>query len=1171
MLIRNSLSGILFSLLISTFVQAEPMAILRDNCIRCHSKEKRKGGLLLTNRHDAMTGGDSGMAINLDEPEKSLLLELLEEDADPHMPPKKQLSEKEINSLKVWIENGAEWDAALLESIPEKQEVTLQKLPPSRQASHVVKMAPDGETYAVGFGKEVEVHKLGETSQKLIRTLSGHNSSIHSLAWSQDGKLLAAGSFRHVIVWNVESGEPIKSIEEDLQGRISALAFLNDGQRLVIADSLPTELGQLHFYRTMQWAKIQSARAHTDSIFSLSVSSDGKLFASTSADKLARLWSAESLLPIGNLEGHTDYVLAAAFSPDSKRIATSSADHSTKVWNVSTFNEDLNFSPRNSRHDTTGVFWIYDPAKEEPTNKDNWLITVSDDNIPRNYTALNDHAGAQTNNGAKERAYPAVGANGHTSVAWSPIHKRILITDGAGQMYIIDSKGKAWIPQKAKEEQSQDEPKPEVSAPPKPTISFLNDILPILSRVGCDEGSCHAKQGGQNGFQLSIFAYDTKADHHELTYASRGRRIFHAAPDQSLILRKATEAISHEGGQRFTKNSPFYKTIRTWIEQGAPYSVPDEPRLTSLTITPSHGQYKKGDQQALKVIAHYSDDSQRDVTHMSHYQSNDSGVASINEDGLIQLGQHTGEGIIIVRYMDQVDVVRVTIPNESKLPDSSYVDLPIYNEIDRLNYERHKQLGLLISNKCSDSEFIRRATLDTTGKLPSVETVKNFLDDPSSDKRTKYIDQLLGDPEWADYWATVFNDLLRPNTQRVGVKPVYLLDHWIRRKLRQNTPWDEFVTELLTATGSSHEYGPVAFFRDKREPHTAGAFTSRIFLGVRLECAQCHHHPNEKWGQDDYYQLAAFYGSMKRKGQGISPPISGEPEYWWFQEGGEVKHPVTQEVMKPKPPDGPFAEIPQGEDPRKVLINWMLEKENPYFAKAIVNRIWKNFFGTGFVEPVDDFRASNPPTNGKLLDWLAEDFVAHDYDLKHLMGRILKSRTYQTSTLPNETNAADHRNYSRSLRRRLSAEVMADAVAKVTEVSDTFQGLPPMAKAMQVWNTKMPSTFLDTFGRPDASVECPCERDPAPTITQTLHLANNRKLVDRIAQSSSRASRLAKSDQPPEKIVEELYLSAFSRFPTESELKTASTIFTKESATRQTAAEDLLWALLNSAEFVLNH
>ena len=1152
--------------LLAQILAANPLVILRENCVNCHNQEKRKGGLLLSSRQGLLKGGDTDKAIDLENPGASYLLELLAADADPHMPPKKQLGEAEISILKKWIEDGAPWDAAIMQSLPEKKEVAIREIPPSRHLSNAVAMAPDGKTFAVATGNQVHVHTMDEkTLVEVAPPLGAHPSNVHSLAWDPGGKLLASGSFRKVVLWERGKPEPSKILEDKIQGRVTALQFLNNGQRLVVADSLPTQLGLLHVYRMPGAIFIKTIRAHTDSIFSLAASSDGKLLASASADKLARLWNAQTLLPAGTLEGHTGYVLDANFSPGSQRIATTSADKSVKIWNVQSLNEDISYRPRGLRNSVTGIHWTKDPAKEKPGEKDDWLLAVSHDNVPRALTNLVNHEGAQTSTGAKERAWPARGEKGIHSLAWSKAHKRALLTDGNGQLHILDAKGQPWKPEG---EDAKEEGKP---TPPETILGFRTDILPILGKAGCSEGSCHAKSGGQNGFELSIFAHDPKADHFRIQHASRARRTFPAAPEHSLLLLKATETIPHEGGPRIKKGSPFYNTIRDWIAQGAPYTYPDEPTLAGIQTEPAEGQYKKGQKFQLKVTATFSDGSTRDVTHLSHFQSSEKVVAHIDEEGHVQIGQHTGEAILTVRYVDQVAISRATIPTENILPDSAYADLAIHNEIDRLNYQRHKQLGLLISNPCNDSEFIRRATLDTTGKLPHPETVKKFLADESPDKRNQYIEKLLNDPDWADYWATRFNDLFRPNTQRVGVKPVYLLDKWIRRKLRANTPWDQFTREMLTAAGSTHQYGPVTIFRHFREPHTAGAFTSRIFLGVRLECAQCHHHPSEKWGQDDYYELAAFFGSMKRKGQGISPPISGEPEFWWFQPGGEVKHPVTQAVMKPAPPDGETLEIPEGTDPRSTLVDWMVDPQNPFFAKAITNRIWGYYFGTGIVEPVDDFRDSNPPSNAPLLDWLAQDFADNGYDLKHLMRRILHSRTYQTSSLPNKTNAADHHNFSRSLRRRLPAEVMSDAVTTVTDIADTFDGLPARAKAKHVWNTTMKSTFLDTFGRPDPSAECPCERDPAPTITQTLHLANSLPLVQRIALPASRATQLSKSDKSPEQIVEELYLTAFSRHPTEAELQTATQIYTQEGATRQTATEDLLWALLNTAEFVLNH
>jgi hypothetical protein len=705
------------------------------------------------------------------------------------------------------------------------------------------------------------------------------------------------------------------------------------------------------------------------------------------------------------------------------------------------------------------------------------------------------------------------------------------------------------------------------------TLSFRNDVLPVLSRAGCMNGACHAKAGGQNGFQLSIFSYDPKADYRQIVHEARGRRVFPSAPEESLLLLKATQAIDHEGGQRFDNDSEFYRILHTWIGQGAPWASSNELTLERITVEPVAGQYRKGSHQQLTVTAHYSDESKRDITHLSEYQSNDQAVATVEHDGEVKIGGVSGEAVIVVRYVDKVEVSRLAVPTDRKLPAEVYAKLPVGNDVDRLVYERHRQLGLLVSARCSDAEFIRRASLDTVGKLPAAERVREFLASKESKKREKYIDELLADPDWADFWAIKWGDLLRPNTRHVGVKPVMLMDRWIRRSFRSGMPYDEFVRELLTATGSSHEVGPVALLRDKRDPKFLGAYVSQVFMGVRLDCAQCHHHPNEKWGQEDYYQMAAFFGSMKRKGQGISAPISGEPEYWWWQTGGTVKHPVTGEVMPPKPPDGPLAKIPAGKDPRAALVDWLLEPDNPFFARAVVNRIWGEMFGRGIVDPVDDFRASNPPTNGPLLDWLAKDFVQYGYDFKRTIRHILRSRIYQASSIPNKTNLGDDRNFARSARRRISAEVMSDALTTVTGVPMKFEGLAKDVPAMQNWNRTMRSTLLDTFGRPDASAECPCERDPSATIVQSLHLMNSNALEGRIGSSAGQAAKLAKSKLKPEGIVEEMYLAVYSRLPSADEKKLASAIFKNEKGEptdRQKATEDLMWALLNTPEFVLN-
>ena len=957
------------------------------------------------------------------------------------------------------------------------------------------------------------------------------------------------------------------------------LTFAGDEDEwLVAADGAPTELGRILVFETRTGKLAKTLRAHDDTIFDLALSPDGKLLASASADKLAKLWEVGSWKPAGILEGHTGYVLAAAFSPEGERIATVSADVSVKAWRVKTLKEFSQFSGRNAKLAKTGILWLLDPTKEKPGEKDDWLLSISTDGAPRAFTKLVEHEGAQTSAGASERAWTARKAE-LTAVAYSAHAKQIITGDANGSLAFRSTAGKLL---RSLDPSSLDSPPRDanhtapgdLSPALAKLVSFRNDVLPILSRAGCAGGSCHAKQGGQNGFQLSIFSFDPKTDHRALTRDAWSRRVQPAAPEQSLLLRKATQAIDHEGGKRFSADSPFHQTLRDWIAQGAPYSTgAGEPDLQGIAASPASGRYKTGQTVQLKVTARYSDDSERDVTHLAEYQAEDEAMLAIDEHGLVTLGRQAGEAVAIIRYLDQVAIARLTVPVETGrlLPTDAYASLPVHNEIDRLAYARHKEMGLLVSPRCSDSTFLRRASLDLLGKLPGPDQARAFLKDDSPDKRDRLVQRLLDDPAWADHWAIKFGDLLRPNVKRAGVKPVLLMDDWLRRRLRANVSYAALVRELLTAQGSSHAYGPIAIWRHKREPADMGAYVSRIFLGVRLECAQCHHHPSEKWGQDDYYRMAAFFGSMKRKGQGISPPISGEPEYWWFQPGGSVTHPVTGQTMSPKPPDAPAPDVPADQDPRHALLDWMLAPENPYFAHAIVNRVWTEFFGRGIVHPVDDFRASNPPTNAPLLDWLAKDFADNGHDLKRLMGRILRSRLYQTSSLPNETNAADHRNFARSLRRRLPAEVMADAVQQFTGMAADYAGLPPRSTAKQTWNTDMKSTFLDTFGRPDESAEAPCERDPSPTITQTLHLLNNVQLVDRIARSGGRSGRLAESDLAPEQIIETLYLAAYARLPRDKEREIALAAFQAEGATRKSAAEDLIWALLNTAEFVLNH
>jgi len=698
--------------------------------------------------------------------------------------------------------------------------------------------------------------------------------------------------------------------------------------------------------------------------------------------------------------------------------------------------------------------------------------------------------------------------------------------------------------------------------------------MPLLTHAGCNAGACHAKPAGQAGFKLSVFGYDPKSDYLAIVKDARGRRVFLAAPEESLLLRKPTLAVDHGGGLRLKPDSATYKTILRWLEQGAPWGGKDDPTLVSVSVSPREGLYRPAAVQALKVKATYSDGSVRDVTDLTDYLSNEKEVARVDERGVVHVGDGSGEAVVVARYMGLVDVSRVTVPADRTLPDSLYAALPVNNFIDEKVYARLKTLGFAPSETCGDEEFLRRASLDAAGVLPTPEQAAAFLADGDPHKREKLIDRLLASPTYADTWANKWGDLLRPNPFRAGVKGVYLLDEWLRESFRANKPFDQFVREILTAQGSTHRYGPVVVFRDRREPADITPFVSQLFLGVRLECAKCHHHPNEKWGQEDFYSFAAYFGQMKRKGQGISAPISGEAEFIWFapgKAGNEVRHPLTGEVMSPKAPDAPVEALAADRDPREALAAWVTRPDNPFFARAIVNRVWGDLMGRGIVHPVDDFRVSNPPTNEGLLDALAKDFVAHGYDLKHLIGTIMRSRVYQESSVPNSYNARDTRNFSRFYRRRPMAEVALDAMSDVTGTPENLQGLAPGSRATQVWNNRLESEFLDAFGRPNASADPPCERERESSVVQALHLMNSTRLMAKITNPNGRAARLAKSDRTPEQIVTELYLAAYSRRPTAEEMGVAIGAFAAEGATRQTATQDVMWALMNSAEFVFNH
>jgi hypothetical protein len=698
-------------------------------------------------------------------------------------------------------------------------------------------------------------------------------------------------------------------------------------------------------------------------------------------------------------------------------------------------------------------------------------------------------------------------------------------------------------------------------------ISFELDVQPILTRLGCNAGACHGKSRGQNGFQLSLLGFYPDFDFTALTLEARGRRVFPTSAEESLLLKKASGVLPHGGGKRLDPNGPAYAIIRDWIAQGVPRRYAGEPALTKITVDPTDKLMPRNATQQLHVTGHYSDQTTRDVTAWSAFQSNEAGLVSVDANGLAKSGPIPGEAALMSRFMGQIAICTISIPLEGSVPAETFANLPRNNFIDGFVWDKLQRLGITPSGACSDSTFLRRIYLDVIGRLPSADEARQFLADTSSDKRTKLVDDLLNRPEFPDFWANKWMDLLRPNPYRVGIKATFNYDNWIRDQFRRNAPYDQFVRNLLTAQGSTWKNGAVTYFRDRREPDELTTITSQLFLGVRLECAKCHHHPFEALGQEDFYGLAAYFARIGHKGAGLSPPISGGEEIFFNAKSGNVKHPITGVVLEPKPLFG-TAPVGPDDDPRVVLVNWMTSPGNPYFGQVMANRIWADMLGRGLVDPVDDIRATNPASNGPLLAALAQDFRAQGFQIKKLVRTIALSYVYSLSSDPTERNVTDTRNYSRHYRQRLRAETMLDTVCDITQVPETFAAMPPGARSTQIWSHRVDSLFLDSFGRPDPNQDPPCERSSETTVVQALHLMNSPALHQKVTAEKGRVADLAASDKTPAAIVEELYLLTYSRFPTPDESQVGQGIFTQKDVTRKQAIEDLLWALLNTPEFV---
>jgi len=701
----------------------------------------------------------------------------------------------------------------------------------------------------------------------------------------------------------------------------------------------------------------------------------------------------------------------------------------------------------------------------------------------------------------------------------------------------------------------------------KTPVNFTNDVVPILTKTGCNQGACHGAQYGKGGFKISLLGYEPDVDHNAIVRVSEGRRVNRSLPDESLILRKATLQTPHGGGLRFDKDSREYQVLREWIAAGCPGPKATDPQVIKLEVFPAERTMSLNDKQQLVVRATYERGIVEDVTNKALLSTNNDGIATVSPQGVVTA---VGKGFtaIMVRYQGQATVCRISVPY-AKI--DQYPALARNNFVDALVMEKWKKLGLLPSELCGDGEFIRRVYLDTLGKLPPPETVRAFLADPAPDKRQKLIAHVLGPDHasaYADFWTVKWGDLLRNNRNRLNDNGMWSFYGWMRESFRQNKPMDQFVRELLTAQGSIFSNGPANYFRVASSPPDLAETTSQVFLGVRMQCARCHHHPFEKWSQDDYYGLAAFFATIRTRGTQEFGLFGGDTVVY-VADSGDVRHPKFNYIVKPRPLDGDVMDVP-GDRRLIALADWLTSKDNLMFARNIVNRYWAYFMGRGLVEPIDDMRATNPASNPELLDALAKEFIAHNFDVKHLMSVIMNSRVYQLSANASPQNAADEMFYTHRLVKRLSAEQLLDAINDATGTQEKFQGLPAGTRAMQLPDPGVPSYFLDTFGRPLRDIVCECERQGEPNMGQALHLMNGDLVNRKVMDANGRVAKLLNANKSDSEIIEELYLATFSRLPTATELHNALRLIAAQPS-RKTAVEDLMWALINSKEFLFNH
>ena len=697
----------------------------------------------------------------------------------------------------------------------------------------------------------------------------------------------------------------------------------------------------------------------------------------------------------------------------------------------------------------------------------------------------------------------------------------------------------------------------------QPPISFRLDVMPIFMKAGCNTGSCHGAARGKDGFRISLFGFDPEGDHFRITREMSGRRVNLAVPADSTLVEKSTGAVQHTGGKRFEPGGEMFQTLVKWIESGVPNDdVTKLPKVVGVDLYPKQGVLDgKGSTQQMTARARYSDGSDRDVTRLCVFLSNNDTSAAISPEGLVTAGER-GEAFVMARFETYtIGSQMIVLPKGLKF---EYPPEPEVNYVDRMVASKLQKLRITPSGMCDDETFLRRVYFDVIGLPPTVEDYQRFVASTDADRRAKAIDELLGRKEFSEVWVNKWAEMLQiKSSQQISYKAMFLYYNWLVEKLSKNTPLDQMVQELLGANGGTFKSPATNFYQATTDNLAMTENVAQVFMGMRIQCAQCHNHPFDRWTQNDYYGFAAFFSQIGRKG------AEDYRETIVFNSGGgEVRHPVGGAVMPPKFLGGEVPDV-AGKDRRVMLAEWLASPRNPWFAASFANRVWAHFMGAGIVEPVDDFRVSNPASNPELLAELGKRFTESKYDLKGLVRDICNSRTYQRSTQRNESNATDERNFAHATLRRIKAENQLDAISAVTDTKDKFQGLPLGARAVQVADGGISTYFLTTFGRATRETVCSCEVKMEPTLSQALHLLNGDTVNNKIQQGGLVPKLIATRKYPEERILE-LYVRCLGRKPTPEELEKLRPVL-GEGTDQRKALEDIFWALLNSREFLFNH